>query len=489
MLIKKNDFFYVLLAIAASALGVVAIGNPNAPVGLYGLLGLVGIALIMTIIIKPSFGAWILILAIFTNISDNLTNRGYPGLIKPLVMVVALALLVHYIYTEQRPEGRSKTRRIEMFLFLYFLVVSISFIVASNKDRALAQIVDLVKDIGIIYCILFALRQFESWKLAVWVIILSATFLCLLEMYQIITSNYGQTFMGLAAVQMEKVFETSYTPRLSGPVNEPNVWGLVLVAVIPLVIYRIFHERLTLVKFLCVAILGLLLVIIFNTYSRGAYVGLVIIIGLIMLEKRLKALAVFGGFGLFVILILVLPSKYLERFQTLTLLSPTSQNGIYQDSSFRGRGSEVLTGLRMFYEHPLLGVGAGNYNNNYQQYAQLIGIEYRNEEREPHSLYVQLLAETGILGTIAFLGIVVSLLGGLDKSIKAIKHLPSGQAWLPWISAIRLSIIAYLVSSLFLHMAYIRYFWILVALALSAIQITNDLLNNSQKAKSLGVQS
>ena len=225
MLIKKNDFFYVLLAITVCALAVLVIGNPNGRIGLYGLLGLAGIALIMTIIIKPSFGAWILILALFTNMSDNLTTRGYPGLIKPLVGIVAVALLVHYVYMGQRVEGSSKTRRIEMFLFLYFMVVLVSFTVASNKDRAIAQIVDLIKDISIIYCILFALREFGSWKLAVWVIILSTTFLCLLGMYQLITSDYTQTFMGLAAVQMERVFETSYTPRLSGPVNDPNVWG------------------------------------------------------------------------------------------------------------------------------------------------------------------------------------------------------------------------------------------------------------------------
>ena len=483
--IKKNDFFYVLMAVAVSAIGVVAVGNPNTTIGLYGLIGLLGIALVMTIIIKPSFGAYILILAIFINISDNLTKRGYPGVIKPLVLVVALAIIVHYLYAEQLPGGGSKTRHFEMFLFLYLFAISASFLVASNKDRAAADIFDLVKDIGILYCILFALRQFASWKLAVWVIILSTTFLCLLGVYQMITGNYDQTFMGLASVQMEKVFGSSRTPRLSGPINAPNLWGQVLVAVIPLVVYRIFHERRTLVKFLCVAIFGLLLASIFNTYSRGAYVGLAVIIMLIMLEKRLNAFVVLGGLGLVGVLIVVLPSNYIERFQSLTLLSPTSEFGIYQDNSLRGRGSEILTGLRMFYEHPLLGVGAGNYRNNYQQYTQLIGLEFRTEERDPHSLYVQLLAETGILGTIAFLGIAISLLGGLAKSIRAIEHLPYGQSWLPWIISLRLTIIAYLVTSLFLHGAYIRYFWILVALAIAVIRLTDDLVNRHRNSSSL----
>jgi len=92
MNITKNDLFYVLMALIVAAIGVVAVGNTNSDVGLYGLLGLVGIAVIMTIIIKPSLGANILVLAVFTNISDLLTKQGAPGIIKPLVVVVAFAL-------------------------------------------------------------------------------------------------------------------------------------------------------------------------------------------------------------------------------------------------------------------------------------------------------------------------------------------------------------------------------------------------------------
>jgi O-antigen ligase len=236
-----------------------------------------------------------------------------------------------------------------------------------------------------------------------------------------------------------------------------------------------------------VAILGLLLTVIFNTYSRGAYVGLVIIIALIVLERRLNLSVIFASLGLIGILMIFLPSNYVARFQTLTLLSPTTQNGIYQDSSFLGRSSEVLTGLRMFSENPFLGVGAGNYYNNYQKYAQLVGLEFRNEPREAHSLYAQLLAETGIMGTVAFFGIIFSLFSALTKSINAIKHSLNGQSWLPWIISLRFSIISYLITSLFLHGAYIRYFWILVALAIVVIRLAGDVVDRYQH--SLSVES
>jgi O-antigen ligase len=218
------------------------------------------------------------------------------------------------------------------------------------------------------------------------------------------------------------------------------------------------------------------------THSRGAYLVLAIDLVLILFifEKRFHPLVGVAGLTILVLLIPFLPASYRDRFDTLTAF--TSQNGIYQDTSFRGRSSEMLTGLAMFAEHPVLGVGVANYRPNYQRYAQLVGIEFRAEARDAHSLYVQILAETGILGAITFLGIVFFLFDALNKAIRALEHSPHLHHWLPWINAIRLALLSYLLTSVFLHNAYIRYFWILLAMALAGIQITYSLLNNSDRS-------
>jgi hypothetical protein len=231
MNVTKNDLFYILMSIAIAAVGVVAINNADSRVGLYGLLGLLGIAVVMAIIIKPSLGANILVFAVFTNISDLLTKQGFPGIIKPLVAIVAFALLVRYIYVGQAPIGHSRTARIEYFLLAYFMVVIASFLVASDKDVALAEILDMGKDIVIIYSILFALRQPQPWKQTVWLIMITTALLASLSLYQLIAHDYQQTFFGLASIQMEKVFGDATTPRVGGPINAPNLWGQILVAV------------------------------------------------------------------------------------------------------------------------------------------------------------------------------------------------------------------------------------------------------------------
>src|SRR6266496_4836386 len=481
MNVTKNDLFYILMSIGVVSIGVVAVSNTNSKIGLYGLLGLVAIAVIMAIIIKPSLGANILVLAVYSNISDLLTKQGFPGIIKPLVVIVAFALLVRYIYVGQVPIGHSRTGPIEYFLLAYYMVVIASYLVAADKSAALSDILDMGKDIVIIYCILFALRESQAWKQTIWLIMITTAVLSVLTTYQVVTSNYQQTFFGFASVQLQKVFTDASTPRVAGPINAPNLWGQILVAISTLFIFRIIHEKRTIVKIAALIGLAFILFAVLNTYSRGAYLVLAIDAVLIffVFEKRFNPMIAFAGLGIVILLLPFLPATYRARFYTLSDF--TAQNGIYQDTSFRGRSSEMLTGLAMFADHPLLGVGTGNYPTNYQRYTQLIGIEFRATTRDPHSLYVQVLAETGILGAIAFLAMMFFLFDALNKTCRAIERSPHLSDWLPWMNAIRLAILSYLMTSFILHNAYIRYFWILVAMALAGIQISYSLLNNSDK--------
>lgn len=485
MNITKSDVFYILLSIAISAVGVVAVSNIRTPFGLYSLLGLLGVLLVFVIIIKPNFGANLLIFAIFINLSYVLGKNGFPGGIEPIVGMVGAALLVRHLYAGQTLTAHSRTLRIEFFLILYFVVVAASYLVASDKDRALDDIFNLAKDMVIIYCILFAIQQSTHWKQAVWVLILTAAVLCALSTYQFLTHNYQQTFFEFASITMARVDGQSLSARAGGPVNAPNIWAQILVAVSMLLIFRLLYEKSGLVKLALTVMLGMILYTVLNAYSRAAYVVLAIDVVLIMLvlKRHLNPLVAIGALGLMVIVYQLLPAGYQNRIATLSFF--TSETGIYEDSSFRGRSSEMLTGLRMFVEHPLLGVGTANYRPNYQQYTQLIGLEFRAEERDPHSLYVQILAETGILGALAFVGLILALLNGLNKACLAIEQAPHLAGWLPWMNSIRLAIISYLLTSFFMHNAYFRYFWILLALGLAGIQITYNLLNKTERGSAI----
>jgi O-antigen ligase len=67
------------------------------------------------------------------------------------------------------------------------------------------------------------------------------------------------------------------------------------------------------------------------------------------------------------------------------------------------------TALRMWWDHPLLGVGTGRYAFFFHEYAGALGQAFGPFWGTAHSLYLHLLAEQGLLGLSSF----VALFGGI----------------------------------------------------------------------------
>ena len=66
----------------------------------------------------------------------------------------------------------------------------------------------------------------------------------------------------------------------------------------------------------------------------------------------------------------------------------------------------------MWADHPLVGVGPDNFEVHYQEYSEAIGTDPRPEQRGAHNLYLESLAETGLLGATAFFGVLWLALRG-----------------------------------------------------------------------------
>ena len=65
-------------------------------------------------------------------------------------------------------------------------------------------------------------------------------------------------------------------------------------------------------------------------------------------------------------------------------------------------------GLRMFDDHPWLGVGIGNYGANYARYPQPHWYEALGHA---HNVFINFAAETGLLGLATFLVFWIGVAG------------------------------------------------------------------------------
>ena len=139
-----------------------------------------------------------------------------------------------------------------------------------------------------------------------------------------------------------------------------------------------------------------------------------------------------------------------------------------QDTSFRERLAMWSNTLGMFKDHPLLGVGKGNFKIFYPLYAtrKVEGSVFSPEvqPREAHNDYVQLLAETGILGFVSFIFIMLLIGVRLWKSIGENNDPRS----MPTLLSLSFSFIALLVNAFldfpFEHPISKGFFWLFAGL-------------------------
>lgn len=464
----------VILIMIVFVIGVIYRDRLN---GQFILAGLIALVLGLVIVFEPQLGGHILIITIITNVSTKATIQGFPSINKPLVVLVGLSVLASYLFTQKKQ--LPKLGQFELFFLTFIGVLALSIFVADYRDLVESKVIALLKDFAILFSIIYAVQNPKYWKQAIRIVIILTTILAALGAYQVFTGNYFQTFGEFAIISEQKILDGILEPRLGGPIGKPNFWAQFLVAVLPLIVYRVLDEKQVLIKMVFTGAAIILVYTVLGTYSRGAFLTMVIILILILIDRRARpSLFLIISIGALIILIF-LPSNYSERIRSLTLVSLDPSLGkIYEDSSLRGRYAEVRAGLQMFAENPILGVGAGNYKPNYQLYVSKLNIETRNEPRDAHSLYIETLAETGVIGMIVFIFLFGSLLIGLSKIIKKLGDQDIFKNWSSWISSIRMSIISYLISSIFLHGDYIRYLWILVALGVAGMYLSRKFLDD-----------
>jgi O-antigen ligase len=156
---------------------------------------------------------------------------------------------------------------------------------------------------------------------------------------------------------------------------------------------------------------------------------------------------------------------------SITDVLPTNgEINLRKDRAIQGRASESLTAWAMINQHPLLGVGLNNFTYLYQRYTKSLGLAPSANNRSPHDLYLEVAAESGVVGLVIFLTMIAlairSILYGRKRFIDA-----GMEDYVNMTTGFAIAFAGYLFAALFVHAAYPRYFYLLIgiAFALSAL--------------------
>ena len=134
-----------------------------------------------------------------------------------------------------------------------------------------------------------------------------------------------------------------------------------------------------------------------------------------------------------------------------------------------GRLTLWRTAWRMFRARPLLGVGPDNFRLVYGEYA---GVERWDKGIHANSLYLEWLADTGILGSLAFLAVMLALAVHVYRSLRALTDAPRPErVWFPALSA---ALVAWFVHGFFDYfyefLSTLVPFWMVTGLVLRGVQ-------------------
>jgi O-antigen ligase len=475
----------LLIAVGASAaIGAIGGGNP-----ILGVAGVSAVLLLLAMAIRPDVAALVVVGVLYSNAAVIAVQfHGIPFIAAAGVPFLLVVPVGYELIVRRRPVVITSAFPL-IVVFLMILILGTIF--ADDVGSAASGLATfLVEGIGLYFMLTNTIRSIDTLRRVVWILLAVGLFLGILSFYQDATKTYGNDYWGFAQMSLATLDTgtTSLTganlqPRLAGPIGEKNRYAQVMLMLVPLGLFWAASARSRVPRLVAFAAAGAASLGVALTFSRGAAVGFALVLVIMFVLGYIKPIQVFV-IGVGIALLLVAVPQYGNRVASLidvtgTITGDTASGS--PDGALLSRATEALTAVLVFADHPIIGVGPGRFPSYYRQYADDVGIRVLQADRQAHDLYLHIAAENGILGLVAFLGILGFTLRDLIRVRR--RWLKSRPDIAAMATGLMLSIVTYMTTGLFLHLSYARYFWLMLALAGAAAHIGLKLADEARQAK------
>lgn len=253
--------------------------------------------------------------------------------------------------------------------------------------------------------------------------------------------------------------------NLSGSGYDPNDFAAFAVGCVPFLLYVAGSRLPVWTRLAAIPGLGLVLIGIVLSGSRGGLLGLSVAIALILwrfdaLSRWLRIAGVIAGTGF---IAATASDAWWDRMATL--LNPSEDYNMTADV---GRTAVWKRGLGYFAQRPLTGVGAENFpvaegvlNPLLEREQYGIGVS----RLAAHNSFIQILTELGVPGIALFLGTIGGALMAIERGLRLAGRRPSPERALG--HALTASLAGVLVCAIFLSHGYSAMLYSLFALAVA----------------------
>lgn len=363
-------------------------------------------------------------------------------------------------------------------------------------DRALAldAVVSTLAEGFILFLLLTSvIRDEVTLRRVMWTAVIAGGLLGTLSITQQLAPGGHMTFGGFAQTSLdEKILDLGGAPRdarSAGPIGEKNYYAQFMLFLVPIAIGLIRCETINrLRQIVAVVLLTLIAMGIAATASRGAAVGFVTVIGVLLFLREVRLRSVAWIVIASISLVLLFPA-YRERLHSmLVAVEVLPGGGEIQtvEKSLQGRISEMSAAAIIFSNNPIGGVGPGNFPPEFLKQAGALGFQVHAEQRMAHCSYLEIAAETGIIGLVLYLSILVVI----GRSLWIARNQASTRTQYHLATAMLLVIVALATTGLFLSFAFERYYWFVLALAAATARVTQiDSVRSPDLERNVGFET
>ncbi len=359
----------------------------------------------------------------------------------PVAMGIGGATLLGWLFTkERRPIPRTWTVIGLVLLTVHFTLTTVT---AFNREMAMGKWEWVIK---VLLMTFVTMTLFQDRARLRW-------------LYMVTALSLG--FYGLKGGIW--VFRTGGGERVFGPdmsfFTDNNTVGLALCMILPMLLYLSREEsRRWLKKGLQVMFFFTIVAIIF-TYSRGAFLGLSIILGVLIWRSPWRVRFATTVLVCSLVAIPLLPQNLWERIESIG----EQQSEETRDTSVRGRLEAWGTAWNIALDHPFAGGGFRAMWNPFVWRSYFDPNTGGLRSTDAHSLYFEVLGEHGFLG----LGLYLLVLGTALVGLRRIRKRWRGHAEYGYLAhyaeMTQLCLYPFMVAGAFITVAYFDLYFYFIA--------------------------
>lgn len=196
-------------------------------------------------------------------------------------------------------------------------------------------------------------------------------------------------------------------------------------------------------------------VIIFFTQSRGGLLGLALFGMVVFVGEKYKLRIMAAGVVATVLIVVTAPEGVWDRIAGIADVGSSEGRENLDDYSSAEQRFEIWkVAGKLIVDHPIGGVGVGAYP---MENALMVrasggaagGVGLARGQRDTHSMFLNIAAETGLVGLVLYCGILLSVIGASKRAERQLKHVPGAAADVMALVALRAGFLGFLIAGLF----------------------------------------